>query len=109
MAQEKLPYKIATIKLTWINPKNYKILESKMFNSVSEALANIPASKGNNWLLFKLVESDGMQFKWELLPYGKHKGYVNGMKLRDNPILKYGFIALALFGAYSVYKGMLVE
>jgi hypothetical protein len=106
MAQEKLPYKIGTIKLTWINPKNYKILESKMFNSVSEALANIPASKGNNWLVFELSETDGKKYKWKLLPYGKHKVYVNGMRLRDNPILRYGFIGLALFGGYCLLKNM---
>lgn len=109
MKQKELPYNVGTIKFTWINPKNYEILESKMYNSISDALSNIPKSKGNNWLMFKLVETDGVQYKWQLLPYGKHKGYIYGMKFRDNPILKYGFIALAIFGAYSVYKGMLVE
>ena len=39
---EDLPYKLGTIKLTWINPTDYTILESKMFDSVEEALKNIP-------------------------------------------------------------------
>jgi hypothetical protein len=109
VAEERLPYSKGTIKLTWINPSDYSILESKMFNSIKEALANIPASRGNNWLLFQLVETDGTQYKWKLLPYGKHRGYINGMKLRDNPVLKYGAIALMIYGAYSLYQLMMVE
>lgn len=109
MSDKKELYKNGTIKLTWINPSDYTILESKMFSSVNEALANIPASRGNNWLLFKLVQSDGTQYKWKLLQYGKWKGYVSGMKFRDNPILKYGSIALIIYGAYSLYKMMMVE
>lgn len=104
MSKQNLPYNVGTIKLTWINPKDYKVLESQMFSSVDEALANLPQSKGNNWLIFELSETDGKKYKWKLLPYGKYRGYVNGMRLRDNPILRYGFIGLALFGAYSLFR-----
>jgi len=109
VSKESLPYSVGTIKLTWINPSNYKVLESQMFNSVREALANLPKSKGNNWLIFELKETDGKKYKWNLLPYGKHKGYINGMKLRDNPIIKYGLIGLVILGALSLYRGMLEE
>jgi hypothetical protein len=107
---ENLPYRDGTIKLTWIEPSNYKVLHSQMFNSVSEALNNLPKKQlGKNWLLFKLTKSDGIKYEWELLPYGQYVGYINGMKLRDNPILKYGSIALMIFGGYALYKTMLIE
>lgn len=98
------PYKVGTIKLTWIDPDNYKILSGKMFNTVEEALNNIPKSKGNNWLLFKLLKTDGEEYNWELLPYGKYKGYETGMKYRDNKLLYYGSISLMLLGAYYLIK-----
>jgi hypothetical protein len=95
-----IPYKVGTIKLTWIDPDNYKILSGRMFNSIEEALQNIPKSKGNNWLLFKLISTDGNEYNWELLPYGKHKGYERGMKFRDNKLLYFGAISLMFLGAY---------
>lgn len=99
----KKPYKEGTIKLTWIDPNDYKTLHSQMFNSVEEALANLPKeSLGNNWLIFKLTETDGNSYLWEVLPYGKHKGYVNGMRLRDNKLLYYGGVSLMVLGAYFV-------
>jgi hypothetical protein len=104
-----IPYRNGTIKLTWINPSDYSILESSMHPNLQDALSNLPKSKGNNWLVFQLVESDGVKYKWKLLPYGKYRGYINGMKLRDNPLLKYGAIALMLYGAYSLYKMIMVE
>ena len=97
------PYQVGTIKLTWIDPDNYKILSGKMFNTVEEALNNIPKSKGNNWLLFKLLKTDGKEYNLELMPYGKYKGYENGMKLRDNKLLYYGSISLMLLGAFLLY------
>ena len=98
------PYQVGTIKLTWIDPDNYKILSGKMFDTVEEALNNIPKSKGNNWLLFKLLKTDGKEYNWELMPYGKYKGYENGMKLRDNKLLYYGSISLMLLGAFYLIK-----
>ena len=102
-------YAKGTIKLTWINPKNYSILESEMFKSVSEALANLPKSKGNNWLIFELIDTDGKKYNWKLLPYGKYKGYLWGMKLRDNPILRYGSVFLMIYGVYALYNLMIEE
>jgi hypothetical protein len=107
--KEELPYKNGTIKLTWINPKDYRILHSQMFDSIAEALSNVPKSKGNNWLLFELIETDGKKYKWGLLPYGKHRGYINGMRLRDNWILRYSLYGLLVIGGIAFYKGMLEE
>jgi hypothetical protein len=109
LEESSLPYKNGTIKLTWINPSDYKILESQMFDSVGQALSNLPKSKGNNWLLFRLEKTDGKKYTWKLLPYGKHRGYVNGMRLRDNPLIRVGIIGLVVLGAINLYKGMLVE
>ena len=104
------PYSVGTIKLTWIDPTNYKVLNSQMFNTLSDALASLKGRKlSNNWLIFKLVSTDGVRYKWELLPYGKHRGYLWGMKLRDNPILRYGSIALFLYGCYNFYLLMKEE
>jgi hypothetical protein len=68
---QEYPYKIGTIKLTWINPKNYTILQSKMFDSVEVALQNIPTYiKKDEYMIFELIETDGVSYKWKLLPYG---------------------------------------
>lgn len=104
-AQQEAKYDSGTIKLTWIDPKDYKTLHSEMFNSVDEALNNLPEdSLGNNWLIFELVKRDEDNYEWKVLPYGKHKGYISGMKWRDNKILYYGSIVLAIYGGYSVIK-----
>jgi hypothetical protein len=42
---DNLPYGIGTIKLTWIDPSNYKILNSSMFNDIESALAQAPKKK----------------------------------------------------------------
>jgi hypothetical protein len=104
MANE-LPYKLGTIKLTWINPKDYTILESKMFNSVEEALRNIPSDiKKNDFMLFELIQSDGVSYKWKLLPHGSYSRFVNSMKFRDDKILFYGSISLGVLGAIYLLK-----
>ena len=101
---DNLPYKRGTIKLTWIDPKDYTILNSRMFTNLQDAKLSVPQtkSKGNNFLFFQLNETDGNNYSWKLLPYGKHKEYVNGMKLKDNPFFKFGIPLLALAGGYFV-------
>lgn len=101
------PYKEGTIKLTWIDPNNYKILNGKMYDTIDEALKNIPKSKGDNWLIFKLIKTDGNEYNWELLPYGKHKGYEKGMKFRDNKILYYSAISLMFLGGYYLLSNFI--
>jgi|TARA_R100000908_G_C3697637_1_gene109418 hypothetical protein len=103
---DNLPYNKGTIKLTWIDPKDYTILNSRMFTNLQDAKLSVPQtkSKGNNFLFFQLSETDGNSYSWKLLPYGKHKEYVNGMKLKDNPIYKFGIPLLALVGGFFIVK-----
>lgn len=102
---EDLPYKLGTLKLTWINPNDYTILESKMFDSVEEALKNIPANiKKNQYMIFKLVKSDGVAYEWKLLPYGIHNDFVSGMQFRDNKLYYYGSMGLGVLGAFYLLK-----
>lgn len=99
------PYKIGTIKLTWINPKDYSILESKMFNSVEEALQNIPNNiKKDEYMIFELTRTDGSYYEWKLLPYGNYNSFIRSMEFRDNKLLYYGSMSLALIGAFYVIK-----
>jgi hypothetical protein len=105
MQNEELPYKLGTIKLTWINPKDYTILASKMFSSVDEALKSIPKNiKSNEFLIFELIKSDGVSYEWKLLPYGLYNRFVQGMKFRDNKMLYYGSMALGIIGAIYIIK-----
>jgi hypothetical protein len=102
---ENLPYTLGTIKLTWINPNDYTILESKMFNSVDEALKNLPSKvKENEYMIFKLTKTDGIAYEWKLLPYGIYKRFVQGMKFRDNKLYYYGSMALGVLGSIYVLK-----
>jgi hypothetical protein len=102
---EDLPYKLGTIKLTWIDPNDYTILESKMFDSVEEAIKNIPTDiKKNEFMIFKLVKSDGLAYEWKLLPYGNHNDFVSGMKFRDNKLYYYGSMGLGVLGAFYLLK-----
>ena len=102
---EELPYSKGTIKLTWINPKDNTILESAMYQSVDEALKNIPKTiKKNDFLIFELVSTDGVQYKWKLLPYGRYAQYKYGMEFFDNDFIFYGAVAVGVFGIYSLMK-----
>lgn len=100
---EELPYSKGTIKLTWIDPKNYEILNSAMFETIDGALSKVPKDN-ENWMLFRLESTDGINYTWKLLPYGQYKEYINGMKFRDNPLMYYGGLALMIFGAYSLIR-----
>lgn len=102
---EDLPYKLGTIKLTWINPSDYTILESKMFDSVDEALKNLPSNiKKEDFMIFKLTKTDGTAYEWKLLPYGNHSEFIRSMEFRNNKFLFYGSIALGVMGAIYVLK-----
>jgi hypothetical protein len=103
--EDNLPYKLGTIKLTWIDPNDYTILESKMFDSVDEALNNIPLEvKDNEFMIFKLIKTDGNAYEWKLLPYGIHKRFVQGMEFRDNKLYYYGSMGLGVLGAIYLLK-----
>ena len=105
MENNELPYKLGTIKLTWINPTDYTILQSKMFDSVDEAIQNIPSNiKKNEYMIFKLIKTDGTAYQWKLLPYGNHNEFIRSMEFRNNKFLFYGSLALSVMGAIFVLK-----
>jgi hypothetical protein len=102
---EDLPYKLGTIKLTWINPSDYTILESKMFDSVDEALKNLPSNiKKEDFMIFKLIKTDGTAYEWKLLPYGNHSDFVRSMEFRNNKLYYYGSMGLGVLGAVYLLK-----
>jgi hypothetical protein len=102
---EDLPYKLGTIKLTWINPSDYTILESKMFDSVDEALKNLPSNiKKEDFMILKLIKTDGTAYEWKLLPYGNHSDFVRSMEFRDNKLYYYGSMGLGVLGAVYLLK-----
>ena len=43
---DELPYSKGTIKLTWIDPSNYEILHSAMYDTLDGALSNLPKGNG---------------------------------------------------------------
>ena len=43
--EDELPYSKGTIKLTWIDPKNYEILNSSMYQTLDDALKNATKEK----------------------------------------------------------------
>jgi hypothetical protein len=103
MVNNDIPYKNGTIKFTWIDTNTYEILHSKMFDGIEDALSYAESNNfKNDYLLFKLLQSDGNKYAWQLLPYGRHRQYVSGMRVKDNPVLKYGSVALMILGAYYI-------
>jgi hypothetical protein len=101
MYAQSSPYLKGTIKLTWIDPSDFSVLSSEMFETLEEALKNTKDKK--DWLVFRLKESDGNKYKWELLPYGESKNYINSMKVSDF-IDKYGIYVLIGIGALILVK-----
>jgi hypothetical protein len=96
---DNLPYSKGTIKLTWIDPNNYEILNSSMFDDIDSAIAKAPKT---NWMLFRLETTDGVNYTWKLLPYGDYKQYLNSMKFRDNKILYFGGLAIIGIGILTI-------
>lgn len=95
-------YKLGTIKLTWADTTNHKILNSKMFGSVEDALKFTEGK--NNWLIFRLTKVIGDNYTWEMLPYGASRKYLGCMKVDSKPILKYAGVVLMAFGAYMLVR-----
>ena len=66
------------IKVAWVEKSN-KILYSKMFNSLDEALKFSKNKK--DYLIFKLIKQKGLkEFKWEILDYGRSKEFTKLVK-----------------------------
>lgn len=94
-------YKDGTIKLTWVNDSDYSVLESSMHDSLQSA---IDASKNRkNWLIFQLISSEGDNYKWKLLPYGRYRSYTTGMSLSNSFLFKASVFTVICFAAYGIY------
>ena len=97
-------YQPGTLKLTWINPNDFSVLESTMFdkNNLSGAL-KLAESKPN-FMLFELTETKGDYYKWKLLPYGEAKRFVFQMKMHHSKLMYIVGLALLGFAGYGIYK-----
>ena len=98
-------YEIGTVKLTWINPSDSTILESKMYskNDLQKALDD--AETKPNYMLFTLLKTGRKdEYQWKLLPYGEADRFVRSMQLSKNPIIPYLGIAVAGLALYGAYK-----
>jgi hypothetical protein len=91
-------YQIGTLKLTWIDPNDYTILDSKMFKAEELEKALKEGDNKKDWMLFQLQKNVKDDYSWKLLPYGTSDSFVRSMKLRDSLILPY--IAIAGTGLF---------
>ncbi len=102
MINEK-PYKEGTIKLTWISSNDN--LNSKMFDNVNDALKEIKLiNDGNNFLLMKLLKTNGVKYSWELLPYGDFRKYKLGKHIIDNKFKYIIGASIFFIGLFFYYK-----
>lgn len=100
-------YEIGTIKLTWINPNNFKILESKMFSKDDLEKAIQEGNKLGKFMIFELSSTSNDEYEWKLLDYGQSKDFVRSMQFRENPLAKMivlGIVGLSIYGAYKLVK-----
>lgn len=97
-------YEIGTLKLTWINPSDYSILESKMFakKDLNKALEEAKTKK--QWMIFELSKTQNDEYTWKLLPYGESKRFVRIMKWKDSPLYTLSIIAGISAVGFLIYK-----
>jgi len=76
-----------------------------MFDSVDEALKNLPADiKHNDFLIFELTQTDGVNYRWKLLKYGKYYQYKYGMEFLDRDLIFYSTMIFTFIGIYTIIK-----
>ena len=100
-------YEEGTIKLTWINPKDFTRLESKMFSKDELNNAVEEGKKLGKFMMFKLETTSNDEYTWKLLDYGQSKDFVRSMQFRESPMSKLlvgGILALAIYGGYKLIK-----
>lgn len=100
------PYSEGTIKLTWVDPSNYGLLHSKMFEDIDEAISFAKEAGLKNWLIFKLRHSESDEYVWDLMDSGDSKSYTMGMKISNNLPLKIVGGSLMVLGV--IYLGKLM-
>lgn len=72
-------YDIGTLKVAWVED-NVEYLSSEMFkpNELNEAVAF--GEEQGDYMLMQLIQQKDDYYRWRVLPYGRHKQYLNGMK-----------------------------
>lgn len=95
-------YGVGTIKLTWIDPNDYKRLNSKMFRKDALKQAIEQGEKLGRFMLFQLEKTQNHEYSWKLLPYGQSSDFVRSMKFRDSLFAKVAVGGLLLFSAYGI-------
>jgi hypothetical protein len=100
-------YEIGTVKLTWINPKDYTLLESKMYKKEDLQKALSDAKTKPDFMLFTLLNTKGDEYQWKLMPYGKANKFVQSMQLSKSTIVPYvamGILGFAMYGIYKIFS-----
>ena len=95
-------YRLGTLKLTWINPNDFTILESQMYDSDELEKALREAESKPDLMLFQLMSTKDDGYQWKLLPYGTYKSFVRSMKWRKSDWTTFILIAGIGLGAYLV-------
>ena len=95
-------YEIGTLKLTWINPNDYTILESQMYSKDELKSAFREAESKPDWMLFQLESTKDHGYKWKLLPYGTADSFVRSMKIGNSSWYPLLIIAGIGLGAYLI-------
>lgn len=95
-------YSKGTIKLVWIPEDNYSLMESKMFDSVTEALNYAKAVGRTDFMLMSLIQTKDHYYQWRVLPYGSFTGYKLGMSIFKNKIVLTALVALTGYGLYKL-------
>jgi hypothetical protein len=95
-------YKLGTLKLTWISPNDFTILESQMYDSDELEKALREAESKPDWMLFQLMSTKDDGYQWKLLPYGTYKSFVRSMKWRKSDWTPFILIAGIGLGAYLI-------
>lgn len=99
-------YPTGTIKLTWIDPSDYTILESKMFRKIDLMKAVEEAKTKPGFMIFELLKTKNDEYTWKLLPYGEYKRFTRSMKLNDSILFKLGVLIFIGFGIYGITKSL---
>ena len=100
-------YEKGTLKVTWINPQDYRILESKMFNKNALKQALEFAENKPDFMIFELTSVQGDEYQWKLLHYGEAKRFVTSMKLQNSwitPFISFAILGFAFYGIYKTVK-----
>ncbi len=93
-------YPLGTIKLTWINPNDFSVLESQMYDPKRLDLALADAKGKPDWMIFQLTSTTNDAYTWKLLPYGTYKSFIRSMQFRNSvwySMLLAGGIALGVY------------